>query len=188
MNPRALTDLAGGGDAAAVLFDDAVDDGHADPRSLVEERFEGLEETGSFFLAHAAPRIAERQMIRLALEPAGDPQFTATRHGLESVAGQVPEDLAELIGIGPDDRRVGDRIHDDVVIVAHILAVLEQFHAFGDERRDVDLGQATLPGAGQLQERFDGAVEAPAFLEDDLEQFVRRRIVLRRAGQELHRA
>ena len=46
-------------DRAPVVFDDAPDDGHAEPGAAVEGRGEGREDAGDLFLAHPAAGVAE---------------------------------------------------------------------------------------------------------------------------------
>src|SRR6201996_4624726 len=91
--------------AAAMVFDDAVDDGHADAGAAVEERLEGGEKVGTLRLRHATAAVDHLDAAEVAVEAPDQPEGAAVGHGAHGVARQVPEDLADLVGVGEEPRR-----------------------------------------------------------------------------------
>src|SRR6185436_11430592 len=155
---------------AAVLLDDAIDDGHADPRAAVEERAERMEEIGALLLGHAAAGVDHPEEIGILAEPSGDPEGSSLGHGAQGVARQVPEDLAHLVRIA--QQAGGGRIEIDLqrVPVRHLVAVFEQLEVLGEQPGDVEGDVGALPRAGETEEALDRPVEALALLEQDLDQ------------------
>ena len=130
-DPGACGGLAFHLDRTAVLLDDAIDDGHSDAGAGVEEALERVEELGALLLGHAVAGIGELDAVGLAPEPAADPQLPAVGHRAQGVACEIPEDLADLVGIAGERRRVRIQIEDELVPSRGLLGVAQQGRVLG---------------------------------------------------------
>src|SRR5215468_7728395 len=69
-------------------------------------REERLEHVGDVARRDALAGIADHDLERVAASRDGDAELAALRHRLDRVQAEVPEDLAELLGVdGPGHRR-----------------------------------------------------------------------------------
>src|ERR1019366_87990 len=88
--------------AAAMLLHDSVGDGHAEPSAGREIRSERLEKASLVGVVHAAAIITEHYIVVIAPNLGRDEQRAAIGHGLHGVAGDIPEDLLDLIAVADD--------------------------------------------------------------------------------------
>src|SRR6185369_17891376 len=95
---------------ALVRLDDLLRDGHAEARSLLLGREEGIEDALDLVRRDAAAVVAHAHGGALAAVLDEQVDAAALRHGPERVDGvveDVGEYLPELLAVG-DDRRAGD--------------------------------------------------------------------------------
>src|SRR5207253_10665097 len=98
---------------AAVGLDDAVDDGEAEAGAPLLGGEERVEDALQVVGADALARVGdlEQRLVVVAREPHVD--AAAGRGGVGGVAEKVPEHLAELPRVGPDQHSLGLRLHID---------------------------------------------------------------------------
>jgi len=96
-----------------------------------------------------------------------DAQRAAARHRLDGVARDVPEDLADLVGIADDHvlRRVERAL--DRVLGAELERVREQVERLREAGHHVELDRAPFARPDELKEVLDRLVEPVRLLEDD---------------------
>ena len=115
-------------------------------------------------------------------------QAPAVGHRLESVGGQVPDDLPQLVLVGVHPDRVRRHLDLDHVVVGGLGAVAQQRGGVLDGPAGVDPGELHLPGPGVGEKGRDGRVQAIRLAQDDVHQ---RGLLGRQrqlAAQHLHRA
>ena len=147
-----------------------------------------MEQVGPLRRRHAAARVDHLQPVGVAVEPADETEGAAVGHRPQRVAGQVPEDLAHLVGIGDEARRGRYEVELQAVAGGHLLAVGEQLHVLGQQAPDVERRAGSLARPGEAQEALDRAVEPVALFEQDVDQAALRGVAGQRARQHLHRA
>src|SRR5437762_2304334 len=86
-------------DVPAVLLDDAVDEREPEARPLRLGREEGFEHVRDVARRNALAGIADRDLERVAANGDRDAKLAALRHRLHRVQTEIPQDLAELLGI-----------------------------------------------------------------------------------------
>src|ERR1051326_6439771 len=146
-------------DAAAVLLHDAIRDGHAEAGAGGEVRAEGLEETALVGVRHAAAAVAEDDVVRAVRDLGLHAQAAAARHRLYGVAGDVPEDLPDLVAVADDRVRLRRDLALDRVRRAELRRVREEIERLRETRRDVELRGALLLRLHEAEEVGDRFVE-----------------------------
>ena len=150
-------------DVAAVLAHDAVDDGQA------EAGAHGRRRSGRARTCAAAPPgpspapgPARRARARPRVPAEAHAEAAPAGHGLQPVAGEVPEDLGDLVGIGQADvgPLVGLELHH--VVRAHLGPVAQQRHRLRDEGPQVHRPARAAGGPGLEEEPVQGVREALA--------------------------
>ena len=115
-------------------------------------------------------------------------QGASLGHGSQGVACQVPEDLADLVGIS--DQGHGWRIDHQIQVMLrrNLRAVDQQLHVLAQQSGDVEAHAGAFFGSGELQKALDGAVQPLAFLENDVQKPAMGGIILQGGGEHLNRA
>ena len=115
---RAATELAGEGDVAAALLEDAIT--HGETQAFTFAGFlggeKGLEQLGLQLLGNSATGIGDGDQHVIARSELGiarggggidsdvggfDDELAAARHGVAGIVGEADEDFLELAGVGP---------------------------------------------------------------------------------------
>src|SRR5581483_9204178 len=110
------------GNPALMFIDDLVHDAHAQTGAAGRKRTERFEHALDLFFSHADPHVTEGDfdLLRVRLAAGWRPrnrnrQLPALGHGRDGVAREVPEDLANLPGVGLDQRRLGRETGDQLM-------------------------------------------------------------------------
>ena len=109
------------------------------PVPFSNELVERLEEAVEFGWRNAAAFVLDRD-VQLFLAAASSAlrrqqETAAGRHRAQTVGGEVPEDLADLVLVRLEPNRIGRQVHFDQVILAHIRAVAQQRRGVLQTRR-----------------------------------------------------
>src|SRR5690349_6781271 len=158
-------------DRAAVLLDDAIDQGEANAAPFRLGGEERLEDVGEISFRDALAAVADRDLQptrALAQVPGADPELPAVGHRLDRVQAEIPDRLAEPLGIRPGGQRIA--------VLASDLEIRGQTPVLDKEQDFVqDLGHVDLDGRHGSRPRVfeeiaDDLVQASRLAQHDLDQ------------------
>src|SRR5882724_6676714 len=173
-------------DLAAVLLDDAVDEGESQSRSLRLRGEEGLEDVREVARRDALAGIGHRDLEHVAPHGGGDAQFAALRHRLHRIQAEIPQDLPELLRVdGPEHGR-GELAND--LEAARTGAVLQQQEYLLGGGGHVEGRDRQRRGPRVLEEVLDDVIEALGLGRHDLREAFARILGRERAREDLDRA
>ena len=135
------------------------------PRGL-----EGLEHPAQLVLAHATALVADGEHHLAVPAPQAHLEPPALGHGLDRVAGEVPEDLLDLVRV--DQADVGPRVgvEEDLVVGPQLLAVAQQRDRLLDEGAQVHRPPRPARGTRLEEEAVQGVAQAHRLARDDVQQ------------------
>ena len=116
------------------------------------------------------------------------PELAAARHRLQSVGGEIPDDLSQLVLVGVEPHRLSRHVDLDDVVLRGLRAGLQQRRRVLDGAPGVDAGHVDAPGPGIGQKRRDRRVQPVGLPQHDVHEL---RLLGRErqlAAQDLHRA
>ena len=90
-----------------MLLHDAKRNGHAETGARREIGPKGLEEALLIGGRHASAAVAEEDVVGAWRGERTHREYPTIGHRLNGIAGQVPEDLPDLVGISFETERVG---------------------------------------------------------------------------------
>ena len=129
-----------------------------------------MEQAGLFLLAHSVASVGEAYMVRGRFEESLDGKNTSVGHGLERVARQVPEDLADLIGVA--DQHIAGRCEAQLnaMVLVHFGAIAQQLDILAQQLANIEAAVGAVARASEAQETLDRPIETLALFEHDVEQ------------------
>ena len=146
---------------APVVLGHAIDEGEADAAALGLGGEERLEDVGEIGIGDAVTRVADPELEApgtLAGQKASPhAELAAVGHGLHGVDAEIPDGLAELLGIHAGGEALAV-LADDLEGDGH-GAVLDEEHDLLEEIGEVDLVPGHGRGPGILEKIPDDPVQ-----------------------------
>src|SRR4051812_7868020 len=163
-------------DLAAVVADDAVDDGEAEAGAAFKRTAKWLKDAVELFRCDADTLILDPdehlagRMVVLQARRHRQRQHAAVRHRANSVGRKVPDNLANLVRVGHVPNRIGWNIHGDLMSIDQLRVVLEQRRGIGHDLPDVHAAGAETLRPRICEETADRLVQPIRFAQHDVHE------------------